>query len=57
MCMLGLSEYYLNSIHYRDSLRLFMNKVRSRLPDYLNSNQSYKIKTYTMCSLPLVVMN
>ena len=42
MCMLGLSDYYLNSIHYRDSLRLFMNKVCSRLPDYLN-NKNYPI--------------
>jgi len=34
---LGLSNYC-DSIHYRDSLRLSMNKIRSRLPDYLNSN-------------------
>ena len=34
--ILGLSDY-LNSIHYRDSLILFMNKIVRRLPDYLNS--------------------
>ena len=34
-CGLGLSDYR-DSIHYRDGLRLFMNK--SRVPDHLNSN-------------------
>jgi len=34
---LGLSDYR-DSIHYRDSLRLFMNKLDSILPDYSNSN-------------------